>query len=707
MSFSKTGRGSVRYILFRHFFYSGNILSNNFKLLTMVNIVFVILLSAIIAILLVNTKSKGIFTLSTVIVIALISSFMAMKALLGESYEVLLSGTVTFGQVLVKIDELSAWFILIINFTIITGAFYGFNYMKKYRDRKNEISLHCITFLLVHFAMVGICTVQNGFIFLLLWELMALSSFIMVIFEHEKQETIKAGVNYLVQSHVSIVFITLGFIYVAFKTGNYGFDAIVDFSNHQSTLAGIALFLCFFIGFAIKSGFVPFHTWLPYAHPAAPSHVSGIMSGVLIKMGIYGILRMLLLIKPDYTTIGYIILFMSLFTGIYGVMLATIQHNLKKLLAYHSVENIGIIGIGIGIGCIGLGEANKWMAILGFSGALLHTLNHSLFKSLLFYAAGNVLQAAHTVDIERLGGIIKKMPQTAVLFLIAALAICGLPPLNGFISEFLIFGGLYNWLYSANLISLIAISFTIGGFVLIGGLAILCFTKAFSIVFLGNARDVANNEFHETGFWQLFPMYMTVTLMILIGLFPSFFISVLQRPVNLFTHNIAFNMNIAQVGVIDSLKNINWLFFGLILIVLVILGLRKYFSRKKLIESGPTWGCAYSSSNSKQQYTASSFVRSYSKIAKPLLDIGKKEVEINEVFPSGKHYETDPYDKIERIFIDKPLKLINKITDMFVFLQNGQLQTYILYGIIFIIAVISLPLIVDKIIMVFHFLNNL
>ena len=180
---------------------------------------------------------------------------------------------------------------------MITGAIYGFNYMKKYRERKSDITLHCIAFLLAHFALLGICSVQNGFIFLLLWELMAISVFILVIFEHHKPETIKAGINYLVQSHISIVFIMLGFIYVAYKTDNYSFDAIVDFTSQQSTLAGTALFLCFFIGFAIKAGFVPFHTWLPYAHPAAPSHVSGIMSGVVIKIGIYGILRMLLLNK--------------------------------------------------------------------------------------------------------------------------------------------------------------------------------------------------------------------------------------------------------------------------------------------------------------------------------------------------------------------------------------------------------------------------
>ena len=226
-------------------------------------------------------------------------------------------------------------------------------------------------------------------------------------------------------------------------------------------------------------------------------------------------------------------------------------------------------------------------------------------------------------------------------------------------------------------------------------------------MFLGNSRDDHHDEICETGFWQLFPMYLIVSLMIFIGLFPSLFIDVLQRPVNLFTHNVVFNLNMIKVGAIDSLQTISWLFFGLLIFVVAVLALRKYLTRKKVIEIGPTWGCGYGNASSKLQYTASSYVRSYSKVAKPLLDIEKKEVEIDEVFPTGKHYETDPYDKIERIFIDKPLKLINKITDPFVFLQNGRLQTYILYGIIFIAAIISLPLIVDKIISILHFLNNL
>jgi len=673
----------------------------------LINVLIIIVVAAIASILPLNVKGKGIVTVSTVFVIAVISSIVAFRALAGDSYETILAGTELFGTVKIRIDSLSAWFILTINFTFITGTVYGFNYMKRYRNRRNELALHCIALLLAHFALIGICSVQNGFIFLLLWEIIALSMFVLVIFENQKAETIKAGLNYLVQSHLSIVFIMLGFIYVGFKTGNYDFDAISEFSGLQSSLAGTALFLCFFIGFAIKAGFVPFHTWLPYAHPAAPTHVSGIMSGVVIKIGIYGILRMILLIKTDYSTIGYIILIISVITGIYGVLLATIQHDLKRLLAYHSIENIGIIGIGIGLGCIGLGSGNKWLSILGFSGAMLHTLNHSLFKSLLFYSTGNVLQATHTVNIDSLGGIIRKMPRTSVLFLIGALAICGLPPLNGFVSEFLIFGGLYNWLYSANLISLIALTFALGGLVFIGGLAIFCFTKAFSIVFLGTQRSELPEDIHEAGFWQLLPMYITVFLMVFIGLFPTLFIDMLQRPVYLFAHHVVFNLNLIKVGAIDSLQTINWLFLVLILLILAVLGLRKLINRSRDVKSGPTWGCAYNAVPGKFQYSAGSYVKSLAKLAKPILDIEKKNVEIQEVFPIEKHYETEPYDKIERILIDKPLGFINRVTDLFLFLQNGQLQRYILYGIVFIAAVLCLPIIFDKFILLFQFLNNL
>lgn len=673
----------------------------------MINILLLILISSIAALLILRTNWKGIITLVAIGAMSVLSGIVAVRAFTGSAMEVILEGTGMFGNVPVKVDTLSAWFILVINFTFITGAIYGFNYMKEYSARTNDITLHCISFILSYFSLIGICSVQNSFIFLLLWEIMALSFFFLVIFEHSDSVTIKAGINFLIQSHISIVLLMLGFIYFSFKTGNYTFDSIAQFSLGQNTLAGTALYLIFFAGFAFKAGFVPFHTWLPYAHPAAPTHVSGVMSGVLIKIGIYGMLRMLLLIKVDFTLIGYFILVISVITGLYGVMLATIQHNLKKLLAYHSIENIGIIGIGIGIGCIGLGNSNMWMTILGFSGALLHTLNHSLFKSVLFYGAGNVLQSVHTVNIESLGGLIKKMPRTAILFLIAALAICGLPPLNGFISEFLIYAGIYNWLYSGGIFPLITVIFALTGLVLIGSLALLCFTKAFSIVFLGNPRTDYHQEITEYNFWRLLPMYLAVALMISVGLFPHFFIKVLQQPVSLFTAGATFNQSYIKVGAIDSLQSINWMFLGFIILVLVIAGLRKYSCRNKVIETGPTWGCGYPVAGSRIQYTANSYVRSYAKLAKPVLDIEKHEVEVSEIFPTEIHYETHPYDKIERVFIDKPLKQLNKFTDLFLFLQNGHLQRYILYGIVFITSVIVIPLLISKIDAILQLLKSL
>ena len=342
-------------------------------------------------------------------------------------------GSIITGVLHFKADYLSAWFIGVISFTFLTGTIYGLKYLEKYKHDVPKLKVHAVSYLLVYTALIDLCFIQNALLFLVAWEIMALGAFVVIIFEWEKKETLKAGINFLIQSHICILLITIGFIWVKVKTGSFDFSFISVYTANHPAL-GIGLFILFFTGFAIKAGFVPFHTWLPLAHPAAPAHISGLMSGVIIKIGIFGTLRMITLINADYTFIGYFVLIVSVITGVYGVMLAIIQHNLKRLLAYHSIENIGIIGIGIGVGCLGLGMENQFLFVLGFGGALLHTLNHSLFKSLLFYAAGNVYQATHTMNIEALGGMIKKLPHTAYLFLVASLAICGLPPFNGFVS---------------------------------------------------------------------------------------------------------------------------------------------------------------------------------------------------------------------------------------------------------------------------------
>lgn len=650
---------------------------------------------------------KGIAAFVLLMINALISGYLAVESLLGEAISYRLPGSLITGEIPVRIDALSGWFLLIINLVFVTGAFYGLFYMKAYREQKNNLTLHSISFLFQHASLVSVCVIQNSLVFLIVWEILALTSFLLIIFEHEHISTLKAGINYLIQAHFSIIFLMIGFIWVASKTGSYDFQAIAAFSASQPATASFMLFIFFFIGFAIKAGFVPFHTWLPYAHPAAPSHVSGMMSGVIIKIGIFGILRMLLVIKTDFISIGYLILIVSLISGLYGVMLAIVQHNLKKLLAYHSIENIGIIGIGIGIGCIGIGTGNTVLATLGYAGALLHTLNHSLFKSLLFYTAGNVYQATHTMDIEKLGGLIKKMPQTAALFLIAAIAISGIPPFNGFISEFIIYTGLYNWLSDATLVSLLAAIFSTAGLAMIGGLAMLCFTKAFGVVFLGTARCELPQSCREVPFIQLVPMYLLAVFIVLIGLFPIAFINVLGKPVSLFTGIGSFTPDIIPVNAFGAMQSISWASWLLILLVTGIFAIRKFALRHRKIESGPTWGCGYSASTPKIQYTASSFIRTYTKLFAPFLMIGKHEDQIQGIFPAEAKYNTHPYDKLEKWLIDEPLKANKSFMGRFTFLHNGKLQVYILYGVLFILAVLSIPVIYLSINTFIDFLKHL
>ena len=644
----------------------------------------------------VKERRKGDIALLAVLINSGLSSWIAIQALQGTPFEEKFYGGTVFGEIIIRADALSGWFILLTNFTMLTGILYGRRYMKAYENRSADITLHYTSYIVNHSAMIGIFCVQNMLGFLCVWELMTLSAFLMIIFEHEKMEVLKAGINYFIQAHISITFLTLAFIWVSSHTGSYDFNSIADYTVQAHPALSFMLFLCFFIGFGIKAGFVPFHTWLPYAHPAAPSHVSGIMSGVIIKLGIFGILRILLLIKVNYIEAGYTILVISVISGVYGVMLAIIQHNVKKLLAYHSIENIGIIGIGIGLGCLGMGHNNSYLAFAGFAGALLHTLNHSLFKSLLFYAAGTVYQAVHTMDIEKLGGLIKKMPKTATLFLIASLAICGLPPFNGFISEFLIYSGLFNGIVANPLSSSIMLVSALFGLVLIGGLAMLCFTKAFGIIFLGAERHPYPAPISEAELPRLFPKYVVALFILFIGLMPQLFIRLLSPVVILFTGSQAISG--MPGSFINTLQTVGLSSLAFIILCIIIYQVKQKMTAARKITTSTTWSCGYTPVTPRLQYTANSFVRSYRKLVRPLLMMRKSEGTINEVFPQTTHSDTHPYDRFEAVFIDKPLKSLKRFMGRFDFLQNGSEQFYILYGIAFIIIVIIIPILIDVVV---------
>jgi formate hydrogenlyase subunit 3/multisubunit Na+/H+ antiporter MnhD subunit len=550
------------------------------------------------------------------------------------------------------------------------------------------MGLHYFSFVWLHLSMLLVCMLRDGLSFLIAWEIMSLASFFLVIFESEKTSTIKYGIQYLIQMHIGFAFLLVAFLISGISTGEpVGFESL---EKYFSTQAVFPLFLLFFIGFGIKAGFIPFHTWLPHAHPAAPSHVSGIMSGVMIKMGIYGIIRVLTFIHTDLLEVGIFLLIISFISGVIGVILAIVQHDIKKLLAYHSIENIGIIGIGIGVGVIGLATENFTLAALGLAGGFLHILNHSLFKSLLFYTAGNIYQQTHTRNIEKLGGLIKKMPKTALFFLLGSVAISGLPPFNGFISEFLIYLGMFKDLHTGDLLLSLLLLGGIVGLVIIGGLAIYCFTKVFSVVFLGNPRSFQSENAKEPERSMFIPKYLIGFFIVLIGLLPVLVLKPLTGVVSVFTPDVS-----ALTAVAPSLQGITISLSIFILVIGALWLVRKWITKTKTIETGPTWGCGYTGANpAVHQYTATSYADYIGNLAKYITGSRKryKTIEKDEIFPAPRKFETHSSDVFEDYLVSKPSGKLLKFLDRIAVFQTGNIQHYLLYAIVFMLLILVLTI---------------
>ena len=581
------------------------------------------------------------------------------------------------------IDPLSAFFITIISIMSFIGTIYANGYMKPYLDKGMNVSSHCFFLMMLIASMLAVVTVQNALFFLIVWELMSLSSFFLVIFEGDKKEVMSAGIKYLVYMHLSVIFIIAAFVLLHIKSSSLNFVDFTDVLNNNSHFANIVFFLGF-LGFGIKAGFVPFHNWLPDAHPAAPSHVSAIMSGVMIKTGIYGILRLLTLIAIPSKYIAYTVFVVALVTALYGILYALAQRDLKKLLAYSSIENIGIIGLGIGLGMIGLAYSNPLVAALGFAGGLLHILNHSIFKQLMFFGAGAVYNQTHTRDMEVLGGLIKKMPKTATLFILGSVAISGLPPFNGFVSEFLIYAGMLFGMLKSNVALLITLVLAVAGLAMVGTMAVLCFSKTSSITFLGQPRNQEifehTNEVSKT---MRIPMLLLVIATLFIGLFSPIVLMTMFGPISMF---IPPDEIFAIMPVLNLSQIITISMFILLAMILAVF-LIKVFARKKSTQH-TTWGCGYNRGNSHIQYTGASYVSLFLSTLKPLFKRVTSIKKPKELFPKEAHYVQDIED-IEEAYIVKPIiKWDEKILSKFERIQSGNIQQYIAYGLVFLVLAI-------------------
>jgi len=611
------------------------------------------------------------------------------------------SWPVPFGEFAFKLDPLSLVFLIAITILGSCAGVYGLGYMRPYQGKK-PLGVHAFFYLILVLVLVLIVTANNAILFLGAWELMTLSTFFLIIFNDEKAAVRKAGFIYLIASHCATFFLFLMFFLMAHAAGSMDFDVMAR-TAFPPVLAG-TVFLLSLLGFGVKAGFFPMHIWLPYAHPASPSHVSALMSGITIKMGIYGICRVLWIMRvlPDWC--GYALLMIGVVSGLMGVLYALGQHELKKLLAYHSIENIGIITLGLGVGLLGRSHQAPFLAVLGFGGGLLHVLNHSLFKGLLFLGAGSVIQKTHTGEMDHLGGLAKTLPVTGVLFMVGALSICGLPLFNGFISEFIIYFGLFQGLLGLPLHGAIFCSLGILSLALMGALALACFSKVYGTVFLGKSRADSAGSSHfsakeggasgkstalegmcheKTSQWMLIPMMILAGLCVWIGLVPrtvtglTFFGGAYLSRVDL--SMIPLERILIPMTVVVK---VSFLFLALLLGLILV---RRLLLGKMLMPVRETWSCGFSQVSSRFQYTSASFARRIVELMKNVLLFRRHGGQVAGVFPGKTQVASSVHDASEEMIFRPGLGFLNDLSKKLGHSRIRYTQLYLMYILLFLI----------------------
>jgi hydrogenase-4 component B len=606
-----------------------------------------------------------------------VSSVVALAG--GSRQEAETTFSTALGPMHVGIDPLSAFFLLCIFAVSGLGALYGAGYVRGHIGRRNVASLVAFFNLLVA-AMATIVIATDALVFLMGWEAMSIASFFLVTFESDREDVRRAGWIYLVASHLGFAVIFFMFMLLGKPTGQIVFSAWTALPMPRAIAN--ACFVLALVGFGAKAGLWPLHVWLPEAHPAAPSHVSSVMSGVMIKMGIYGILRTLDFLGQAPAWWGALVLALGAVSAVLGVLSALAQHDLKRLLAYHSVENVGIITMGIGLGMLGKSANDPTVAFLGFAGALLHTLNHGIFKGLLFQAAGSVLHATGTVQIDRLGGLARRMPRTAIAFLVGAVAISGLPPLNGFVSEWLLYVGALRGaavLPARHAVFSLAL---IGALALVGGLASACFVKAFGVVFLGEARSDATAHAHEA------PVAMTSAMWA--GAIACAGIGVFARPaVRLLVPVVAsLTGHESDLAAIGPLAGVVRASAALGLLVLGLVLLRGWLLRGKKVTMAATWGCGYASPTARMQYTGASFAQL---VVEPFVTVFHRQ-EVRDVpkgvFPDHAAYEEHLSDRAERVLVNAVGAFAAALAWIGV-KERARLQLYLAYVLATLVALLA------------------
>ncbi len=527
-----------------------------------------------------------------------------------------------------RIDALTAYFLAVVDLGAASASLFAAGY-----GRHEASPLRVLPFYPAFLAGMNLVVLaDDAFTFLMSWEFMSLSSWALVMAHHREPDNVSAGYIYLVMASFGTLALLLTFGLLAGPDGGYAF-AEIRAAHPTSTMGAMVLILAL-IGAGSKAGLVPLHVWLPLAHPAAPSHVSALMSGVMTKVAVYGFVRIVFdLAGPPAWWWSMVVLGLGGVTAIMGVLYALMQHDLKRLLAYHTVENIGIIFIGLGLALAFKAHGMAFAAALSLTAGLLHVFNHSLFKSLLFFGAGAVLTATGERDMEHLGGLIHRMPQTAFVFLVGCAAISALPPLNGFVSEWLTFQAI---LLSPQLPSW-ALKFLVPAvgalLALSAALAAACFVKAFGVTFLGRPRTPASQRAQETDQFSLAAMFFLAALCLVAGVLPGLFIDALAPVAQMFAGaRMPVQTGVQWLSIVpiaESRSSYNGLLVFLFMVVsgtLAAVAIHRLASDR--LRRAPAWDCGYPDASPATQYSASSFAQPIRRVFGTVVFRAREHVEM-------------------------------------------------------------------------------
>ena len=612
---------------------------------------------------------------------------------------------VPFFSISFHVDKLSAFFIFIISLISLFCSVYAFGYIKHFYKKYDigALGFFYNTFIL---GMLLVVSSSNWLFFLIAWEVMSIASYFLVIYDRNDPQNVKAGFLYLVTTHVGTAFIMLAALLLYKFTGSFDFRIIWANSSLIPLSVKNIIFILAIIGFGTKSGIIPFHIWLPDAHPAAPSHVSALMSGVMIKTGIYMMIRIFLyMIWPVPAWWGLVLLVLGSISSLLGVLYALTEHDIKRLLAYHSIENIGIILLGLGSTLTFLSLNMPALALLSLTAALFHTLNHATFKSLLFLSAGSVINETHTRNMEEYGGLIKYMPYTGLFFLIGSMAISALPPFNGFFSEWLTFQSLFLGIKLLPIYEKWVFILAAGSLAFTGGLALACFVKAFGATFLARPRSTEISHAKESSFSLQIAMGSIALICLLLGLFSGYVVVFLEnigRDLAVFKDTVSFISSSGQsIAVRGGFASVSLpLFFTFfVLAIALAAGIVKFIINKdQKIKTGATWDCG-TDLTPRMEITATGFSRSIILIFKGVLRPSiQHDIEYHDAqsryLPKSRMIVLGVQDMYRFYFYEPLHRIINAMSLWVKKIQSGNINAYILY--IFIALITALLLVLWK-----------